>query len=90
MVRGDYERQFNSLRNKLRLSGLEDDEYKIIIYIENYILKYGRQVVNDTLTAHFEAEDDEKLDILKDILQTQKHETELFIYERFKQSLSNR
>ena len=84
MVRADYERAVNVLRNKLRISGLEDDEFKIIIYIENYILKYGQRIAEDTITALHYTDGDENFNILQDILQSQKHETELKIYERLK------
>lgn len=82
MVEAQFYRTINRLRLKIRLSGLEEDEYKIIIYIENFILNYGRKVAHDTLTALNAAEGDGYLQILQDILQTQKITSELTIYEK--------
>lgn len=80
MVNWRFEKLVAKLRIKIRISGLEDDEYIIIIRIENFILHYGSRVADDSYTALAFANEDETLQILKDILQTNKSESDLFIY----------
>jgi len=56
------------LRIKIKNSGLESDDYRIIIYIENYIVAHGKKIADDTLAALHQATGEREIFLLTGII----------------------
>lgn len=83
MVKAQFEHDVGVLRGLIKSSGCETDPYKIIILIERFVLEYGMVVTKETVKFLLKKEvsKDRKLEVILDVLQTQKTKEELLIFK---------
>ena len=83
MVKAQFEHDVGVLRGLVKSSGCETDPYKIIILIERFILEYGMVITKETVKSLLKKEvsKERKLEVILDVLQTQKTKEELLIFK---------
>lgn len=69
----------STLRSFIKRSGIEEDEYKIIVYVERFILEYGKKATRDTVEALKAERGTRRQELILDLLQTRKTLEELTI-----------
>lgn len=69
------------LRSFLGRSGIEDDDYRQIILIERFILEYGKKATRDMVKALKDTKGPEHIELILDLIQTQKTVEQLIIYK---------
>lgn len=81
MVKAQFERDVGVLRGLIKSSGLENDPYKAIIYIERYILEYGTRVTQETVNFLLSRQFSKSIknEVILEVLQTEKKIEELLI-----------
>lgn len=79
MDKAGFERDVGVLRNLIKRSGIETDDYKIIIYVERYILQYGKNITKKTVDRLLSCNGIERQEIILDVLQDVKIAEELII-----------
>jgi hypothetical protein len=70
----------STLRGFIKSSEIEGDDYKIIIYVERFILEYGKKATKDHVAALKATKGKIRQEIILDLLQTRKTLEELVIY----------
>ncbi|AHK11405.1 hypothetical protein F132_59 [Flavobacterium sp. phage 1/32] len=83
MVKAQFEHDVGVLRGLIKSSGCETDPYKIIILIERFILEYGTKATKETVSFLLKrgVSKEQKLEVILDVLQTQKTLEELLIFK---------
>lgn len=76
----------DALREFITGSGIEEDPYKVIILAERFILEYGTKWTQETVKflKQDDITEDHKLEVILDIVQTQKTVNELLIFKYYK------
>lgn len=72
----------STLRSFIKRSGIEQDDYKVIVYVERFILEYGKKATRNTVEALKIAKGEVRQEIILDLLQTRKTIEELLIYKK--------